>query len=90
MLPYIRLPYKRSLVYIFSHSAGAPGAQRLGGLAPQRQALPNYNRYDQEQFRTQDDTHEFNIDKTGTFSGMTLKSVTEGNQACFTKFTEGI
>ena len=73
---------------VFPFSAGAPGgAQRLGGgLAPQRQALPNYNRYDQEQFRTQDDTHEFNIDKTGTFSGMTLKSVTEGNQAGFTVF----
>ena len=67
-------------MYLSVYSAGAPGAQRLGGMAPQRQALPNYNRYDQEQFRTQDDTHEFNIDKTGTFSGMTLKSVTEGNQ----------
>ena len=74
-------------IVFFPFSAGAPGgAQRLGGggMAPQRQALPNYNRYDQEQFRTQDDTHEFNIDKTGTFSGMTLKSVTEGNQAGFT------
>ena len=27
------------------------------------------------------ETHDFNIDTTGTFSGMTLKSVTEGNQA---------
>ena len=27
------------------------------------------------------ETHDFNIDTTGTFSGMTLKSVTEGSQA---------
>ena len=26
-------------------AAGAPNPQRLGGLAPQRQTLPNYNRY---------------------------------------------
>ena len=61
---------------------GGPGSNPNSGMMPpQRQALPNYNRYDQEQFRGKDDTHGFNIDKTGTFSGMTLKSVTEGNQA---------
>ena len=49
----------------------APPAQ------PPRQ-LPNYNRYDQEQFHGKD-THGFNIETTGTFSGMTLRSVTEGN-----------
>ena len=37
-----------------------------------------YSRYDQEQF-FQKDTHGFNIETTGTFSGMTLKSVTEGS-----------
>jgi parafibromin len=62
-----------------------PQATPRLGMPPQRQALPNYNRYDQEQFRDKDDTHEFNIDKTGTFSGMTLKSVTEGNQAARNK-----
>ena len=47
-----------------------------------RASLPNYNRYDQEQFRGKDvDTHGFNIETMGTFSGMTLKSVTEGSQA---------
>ncbi len=62
---------------------------RPGGMPPpmmsqqpqpqQPRQLPNYNRYDQEQFRGKDDTHGFNIETTGTFSGMTLKSVTEGN-----------
>ena len=47
---------------------------------PARTQLPNYNRYDQEQFHGKD-THGFNIDTQQTFSGMTLKSVTEGNQA---------
>lgn len=37
------------------------------------------SRYDQEQFTHQKDTHGFNIETTGTFSGMTLKSVTEGS-----------
>ena len=37
------------------------------------------NSYDQERFR-KEDTHGFNIDTVGTFSGMTLKSVTEGNR----------
>ena len=62
---------------------------RPGGVMPpitQRQSLPNYNRYDQEQFGAgKDDTHGFNIETTGTFSGMTLKSVTEGNQAARNK-----
>jgi len=40
--------------------------------------LPNYNRYDQEIFHAKD-AHGFNIETTGTFSGMTLRSVTEGN-----------
>ena len=55
-------------------------APRPGVMSQQRQ-LPNYNRYDQEQFRNKADTHGFNIDTKQTFSGMTLKSVTEGNQA---------
>ena len=42
-----------------------------------RASMPQYNRYDQEQFRNKDDTG-FNIETMGTFSGMTLKSVTEG------------
>uniref|UniRef100_A0A0K2U9A7 Hyrax [Apis mellifera] n=1 Tax=Lepeophtheirus salmonis TaxID=72036 RepID=A0A0K2U9A7_LEPSM len=48
--------------------------------APQK-SLPNYNRYDQERFRGKEDTHGFNIETTGTFSGMTLKSVTEGSDS---------
>lgn len=42
--------------------------------------LPNYNRYDQEQFHGKNHTHGFNIETTGTFSGMTLRSVTEQGQ----------
>lgn len=38
-----------------------------------------YNRYDQERFnRQKDDTEGFKIDTMGTYHGMTLKSVTEG------------
>jgi len=29
-------------------------------------------------FRGKDDTHGFNIETTGTFSGMNLKSMTDG------------
>jgi len=44
---------------------------------PQPRSLPNYNRYDQEQFHGKA-AHGFNIETTGTFSGMTLRNVTEG------------
>jgi len=54
-------------------------------MQPQRTQLPNYNRYDQEQFIGGKDTHGFNIDTTGTFSGMTLRSVTEGNASARNK-----
>ncbi|KAJ8038891.1 Parafibromin [Holothuria leucospilota] len=37
-----------------------------------------YNRYDQERFKTKDDTSGFDIDTMKTYHGMTLKSVTEG------------
>ena len=43
-------------------------------LASQQQ----YNRYDQERF-TKNDTIGFRIDTTGTYHGLTLKSVTEGS-----------
>ncbi|XP_046995367.1 parafibromin [Schistocerca americana] len=40
-----------------------------------------YNRYDQERFiRQKEETEGFTIDTTGTYHGMTLKSVTEGTQ----------
>ncbi|CAB3367439.1 Hypothetical predicted protein [Cloeon dipterum] len=40
-----------------------------------------YNRYDQERFiRAREETEGFKIDTMGTYHGMTLKSVTEGNQ----------
>ena len=48
----------------------------------QPRQLPGYNRYDQEAYRGKDDINiPFNIETTGTFSGMTLKSVTEGSSA---------
>jgi len=54
---------------------------RMGMAPPARQpALVQYNRYAQEQLR-QADTEGFKIDTTGTYAGMTLKSVTEGNAA---------
>lgn len=37
-------------------------------------------RYNQDAYRNKGDTHGFDIETTGTFSGMTLKSVTEGSQ----------
>lgn len=40
--------------------------------------LFSITRYDQEMFRGKDDTHGFNIETTGTFSGMNLKSMTDG------------
>ena len=54
-----------------------PGAP-LSNPQPAAKTLPNYNRYDQEIFHAKD-AHGFNIETTGTFSGMTLRSVTEGN-----------
>ncbi|UYV62848.1 CDC73, partial [Cordylochernes scorpioides] len=39
-----------------------------------------YSRYDQEKFRSKEETEGFKIDTTGTYHGMTLKSVTEGTQ----------
>ncbi|KAI5730643.1 hypothetical protein M8J76_015993 [Diaphorina citri] len=39
-----------------------------------------YNRYDQERFiKSREETEGFKIDTMGTYHGMTLKSVTEGN-----------
>ncbi|KAK3590593.1 hypothetical protein CHS0354_001618 [Potamilus streckersoni] len=40
-----------------------------------------YNRYDQERFRSKEETEGFQIDTTRTFDGMTLKSVTAGVSA---------
>lgn len=47
--------------------------------APVRQAVrqAQYSRYDQERFLGKEDTQGFKIDTTGTYHGMTLKSVTE-------------
>merc|ERR1712241_1503033 len=56
---------------------GAP-APIIPMSQPQPRTLPNYNRYDQEQFHGKNQTHGFNIETTGTFSGMTLRNVTEG------------
>ncbi len=59
-----------------------PGAPPVIPPQPQPRQLPNYNRYDQEQFHGKSHAaHGFNIETTGTFSGMTLRSVTEGGQA---------
>ncbi|CAG9773116.1 unnamed protein product [Ceutorhynchus assimilis] len=51
-----------------------PAVQRA---IPAQQAV--YNRYDQERFnRQKEETEGFKIDTMGTYHGMTLKSVTEG------------
>lgn len=55
------------------NAPNVPAATPRGALpsaqSQQRQQLPNYNRYDQEQFRGKEDTHGFNIDTRQTFSG---------------------
>ncbi|QQP53287.1 Hyrax, partial [Caligus rogercresseyi] len=55
--------------------SGSPALQHASSrlTGPPSQFLPNYNRYDQERFRGKEDTHGFNIETTGTFSGMKLK-----------------
>ena len=63
-----------------SSATPRPSGGSMPPPPPTRTQLPNYNRYDQEQFHGKD-THGFNIDTQQTFSGMTLKSVTEGSQA---------
>lgn len=70
-------------------------AREEGGSRPQPEPIPVpkktapirpapqpavYNRYEQEGFRTKEETEGFKIDTTGTYHGMTLKSVTEGTQ----------
>ncbi|XP_033642899.1 parafibromin-like isoform X1 [Asterias rubens] len=45
------------------------------------QTQTQYNRYDQERFRGKEETEGFKIDTSGTYHGMTLKSVTEGASA---------
>lgn len=45
----------------------------------QQQAQQQYNRYDQERFSKNDTSIGFRIDTTGTYHGLTLKSVTEGS-----------
>ena len=49
-------------------------------MLTQPRQLPGYNRYDQEGY-IRNNIEQFNIETTGTFSGMTLKSVTEGLSA---------
>jgi parafibromin len=49
-------------------------------MLTQPRQLPGYNRYDQEAYN-RNNIEQFNIETTGTFSGMTLKSVTEGSSA---------
>lgn len=50
-------------------------AGMTGSSAAQTQ---QYNRYDQERFSRTDSSIGFRIDTTGTYHGLTLKSVTEG------------
>ena len=70
---------KKKSSRIFNHNGPIfPGAPAIIPPQPQPRQLPNYNRYDQEQFHGKNNTHGFNIETTGTFSGMTLRSVTEG------------
>lgn len=54
-----------------------PEPPRLSRPTPQP---AQYNRYDQERFnRQKEETEGFKIDTLGTYHGMSLKSVTEGN-----------
>lgn len=73
---------------IRAREEGRPGIPRAPPIPmttaptsmPAQQA--QYNRYDQERFiRQKEETEGFQIDTMRTFSGMTLKSVTEGPSA---------
>ncbi|XP_064616163.1 parafibromin-like [Liolophura sinensis] len=58
-----------------------PTVQTTPMSLPKPQQTIGYNRYDQERFRGKEETDVFKIDTTGTYHGMTLKSVTEGASA---------
>lgn len=67
----------------FSTSAASTIASRannMTSLAKKPQAVQHagYSRYDQERFRGKEETLGFNIDTTGTYHDMSLKSVMEG------------
>lgn len=57
-----------------------PVAQRMitPSVQLQQQSQQQYNRYDQERF-SKTENIGFRIDTTGTYHGLTLKSVTEGS-----------
>ena len=59
---------------------GPPTVSRPGLPPPTRQALPGYNRYDQDKYAPAD-TEGFKIDTTGTYAGKTLKSVMDAGGA---------
>lgn len=63
-----------------SRAVMPPGGGPPGMGSSMQQSGPVYSRYDQERFRGKEETEGFKIDTTGTYHGMTLKSVTEGSQ----------
>ncbi|KAK7094725.1 parafibromin-like [Littorina saxatilis] len=64
-----------------SSSSTSNPAPSTPQVAPRPQPVVGYNRYDQERFRSNQETEGFKIDTMGTYHGMTLKSVTEGAAA---------
>lgn len=64
-----------------SLTAGFPAKLATPLATPAGQAPQQYNRYDQERFSKNDPSLGFRIDTTGTYHGLTLKSVTAGPTA---------
>ena len=66
---------------------GAPPIMQSSSNQPKQ--LPNYNRYDQEQFHGKDHTHGFNIETTGTFSGNKISKFWRENSKFFLNVQTG-
>ena len=79
--PVSNLPPPASIPNLTSMPGTAPATVKLATPAmstPAGQVPQQYNRYDQERFSKNDPSLGFRIDTTGTYHGLTLKSVTAG------------
>lgn len=79
--PVSNLPPPASIPNLTSLPGTAPAALKLQTpimATPAGQVPQQYNRYDQERFSKNDPSLGFRIDTTGTYHGLTLKSVTAG------------
>lgn len=80
--PVSSLPPPASIPNLTALPGPLPGKPLTTPLAtPAGQPPQQYNRYDQERFSKNDPSLGFRIDTTGTYHGLTLKSVTAGPTA---------